>query len=405
MFKNWDIDSDERKDFSGEILTIPKSKDGYLRNFKMYGKTVQNGTPTPESPIPVQNVPSSFDITSCGKNLFDASKISSTAFIVEENGRFIRTKSYAQDTGYWFQFLPNTKYTISFKGTRSGSNSGTYGNIVAFYAGSSIFSFGTTQLTGLINKTITTPATLPNNGLLNLYMYGTSANDGNEYGYTYEDLVITYEGVTDRAWEKYIGTTTNFSVKDTNNNDYELCSLSDGTCDEIDVDSGKIIKRVVGRQGGIPELNQAGSQLTGFTTGYFTNSAQLGVSREFSFMCNLLDGSVNGYTTNSPTNWIAPNNPANPVGNNIVILRVENRLIGATDDEVMSSRLIKLRTYLNDNNVYFTYPLATPQIYDLHPDEQKKIITVDSDKAYVYTNAEVQPEISANAISYGENDE
>ena len=73
MFKEWEDDlAQPRANFNGEILTIPKSKDGYLRKLKLYGKSVQNEVPTPENPVEIKTVPSELDITSCGINRWDS---------------------------------------------------------------------------------------------------------------------------------------------------------------------------------------------------------------------------------------------------------------------------------------------------------------------------------------------
>ena len=89
-------------EYSGETITTtgkPSVRDK-LYGFKIYGKTVQNGTPTPESPVPIQSVPSSFDITSCGKNLW----------------RNNRTFPFTQG-GYTVDFEPVTGvYTINGTG-------------------------------------------------------------------------------------------------------------------------------------------------------------------------------------------------------------------------------------------------------------------------------------------------
>lgn len=56
----------------GDVITISDSSDKKLSGLRIYGKTIQNGTPTPEASVPLQSVgdDGSVDVTICGKNLF-----------------------------------------------------------------------------------------------------------------------------------------------------------------------------------------------------------------------------------------------------------------------------------------------------------------------------------------------
>lgn len=41
---------------SGEVISVSNSSDSELQGLKLYGKTVQNGTPTPDAPVPLETV-------------------------------------------------------------------------------------------------------------------------------------------------------------------------------------------------------------------------------------------------------------------------------------------------------------------------------------------------------------
>lgn len=57
---------------SGSAITI-ESANAPLQQLKLYGSTEQNGTPTPDAPVPLVSVgdSGSFDAWLCGKNIFD----------------------------------------------------------------------------------------------------------------------------------------------------------------------------------------------------------------------------------------------------------------------------------------------------------------------------------------------
>lgn len=55
---------------SGEIISLNNSIDGTISGLSLYGKSTQNGTPTPTAPIPITNIVNP-TIGTTGKNLFD----------------------------------------------------------------------------------------------------------------------------------------------------------------------------------------------------------------------------------------------------------------------------------------------------------------------------------------------
>lgn len=54
---------------SGEIISVADSANAPLQGLTLYGKTVQNGTPTPSAPVPLESVGESIGVKVCGKNL------------------------------------------------------------------------------------------------------------------------------------------------------------------------------------------------------------------------------------------------------------------------------------------------------------------------------------------------
>lgn len=265
MFKEWEDDlAQPRAGFNGEILTIPNSEDGYLRKLKLYGKSVQNGEPTPDNPVEIKTVPSEFDITSCGENL--------------------------------------------------------------------------------------TP---------------------------------------------YLGTTTPITLRDTEGKLHYPASLPDGTRDEADLDGGESVERVnIATLDGTIGVSVL-AQNTANTT-YFQIPTSDVVFNSTAIVCSHFKHAII-WNTDAVGVWIG--------GSGAINFRLENSYLGINSTDELSVKIDKFKAWLAAQKAAGTpittlYKISAPKVWHLHPDEQKKIITVDSDTAYIYTNAEVQPEISANAISY-----
>ena len=54
---------------SGEVISVADSANAPLPGLTLYGKTTQNGTPTPSAPVPLESVGESIGVKVCGKNL------------------------------------------------------------------------------------------------------------------------------------------------------------------------------------------------------------------------------------------------------------------------------------------------------------------------------------------------
>lgn len=85
---------------SGENITLNDSSDMVFKEFKVGGNSIQDGTPTPETPIEIRNVGDNV-------NEFDVSKI-------ELNKTWNNTKSDGRAINF-IEVKPNTTYTISCK--------------------------------------------------------------------------------------------------------------------------------------------------------------------------------------------------------------------------------------------------------------------------------------------------
>jgi hypothetical protein len=93
---------------SGETVTIADASDQPLRGLKLYGKSVQDGTPTPENPVEIESAVVS-RISSVGANLFDLSNRLHGE--IDSNGD-LRLLGGMVDF-YKYTFKERTQYTLS----------------------------------------------------------------------------------------------------------------------------------------------------------------------------------------------------------------------------------------------------------------------------------------------------
>lgn len=114
---------------SGEIITITNAVDGPLRAMKVFGKTTQNGTPTPDTPAPLESAGAkgTICVTAAGKNVLlnnaVSQKINDVTFTVNPD-KSITMKGPASDQIVYtlyngngdlarLQAVPNGEYIVS----------------------------------------------------------------------------------------------------------------------------------------------------------------------------------------------------------------------------------------------------------------------------------------------------
>ena len=90
----------------GEVITLDDSAERPLRGLNVYGKTTQNGTPTPEAPVALDSVgdDGSVDVTVCGKNLLKnigtKQTASGTTFTTNDDGSITVNGTAAAQIGF-----------------------------------------------------------------------------------------------------------------------------------------------------------------------------------------------------------------------------------------------------------------------------------------------------------------
>ena len=113
---------------SGAVVSVSDSDERLLKGLTLYGKTTQNGIPSPTSPVELVSVGASGAIKTivCGGNLYDYSKDTANYRVNTTTG-LLEWTSGNQSASDYIRVKPNTAYTINY----SYFSSANYG--MAFY--------------------------------------------------------------------------------------------------------------------------------------------------------------------------------------------------------------------------------------------------------------------------------
>ena len=110
----------------GSSYTIENAVDYPLLGLNLYGKSTQDGTPTPENPVEIVSVgdSGSVSVQACGRNLFEGSQDFSGEWVNADawytsnekyNGLTVKYRTYSwSGIGQEFELDINTPYTVSF---------------------------------------------------------------------------------------------------------------------------------------------------------------------------------------------------------------------------------------------------------------------------------------------------
>lgn len=103
----------------GASLSLSPSMVGKIKLNEIQGDTLQDGTPTPSSPVPIQSVTGLQNVEICGKNLFDNNnptvKANTVTWTPTETGGTI-SNSGTWGTGIQWHFKLDTSKQYTFKG-------------------------------------------------------------------------------------------------------------------------------------------------------------------------------------------------------------------------------------------------------------------------------------------------
>lgn len=239
---------------SGSIITADNCAHTPLKGLRIFGKTTQNGTPTPDAPVPLKSVgdSGSVNVSVTGKNLFGGDALadllvktaSAKKNVDAGTVTYVANKASGFTTDGSVIFKKNTQYTLIFTRTNTGSTI----NMRVWYTDGSydilrpescneptVFVFVTDK-----NKTVSTLKGAYNSGTTVLY---------------YDECGI-FEGVlTADDFEPYIGQTLTLQkstdvpvflpgIPVTSGGNYTDENGQQWVCDEVDFTSGKYVQRV-----------------------------------------------------------------------------------------------------------------------------------------------------------------
>lgn len=104
----------------GAMVTVNDASDSYVHGLKLYGRTVQDGTPTPEVPVPLTSAGDggTVAVTVCGKNLIDINALRNSGSEHTVDGNVLHVTSAS--AGTWrgvnaavMHFMAGQTYTFS----------------------------------------------------------------------------------------------------------------------------------------------------------------------------------------------------------------------------------------------------------------------------------------------------
>lgn len=325
---------------SGAVVTATDSYAAPPLGLTVNGKSVQNGTPAPTSPVAISSVE---DVTIC---FLGSAKNLATTIIAANNKVLASNGAWNDNSGFIITAMvpvrPSTTYVVSY--TRLTENTGEIR--VGWYTEAGTF---ISRPYGPSGNTFTSPA----NAAFARFSYSVSSSTG------MTDVQFE-QGSTPTAYEPYGGISAPIDLQGN-----VIRSLPDGTHDELVVDAEghvKLTKRVesVTFDGSSDETFNKSSSNKRFSTSSLPAPAR-GVSSNSEVVSGwsnrLLSGSLN-----NTANAINPQSGSYigacwSVGTNAQ----SDMQIGMTDDLTVA----QFKTWLASNPITIVYPLATPQEIDL----------------------------------------
>lgn len=337
---------------SGKLLHVEDAWPSPVRELVVYGKSVQNGTPTPDAPVPIESV-SKLSVVSTGKNLltypyYSKSKVEyGVAFTDNGDGSISVDGTNTSSTGAIFDIIVpgnNSAYSIFPAGTYNAYAKESISNDYAIYFSIRRDTYYGKEL--LINGnnisgerswrfTLSEPTRL----FIRIGVGGKKT-----VVKTTVNVSLCASEDTD-PYYPYVGSTTQNLLVSEDGTSYELRSLPDDTRDELVVKDGRrsLVKRVLKYQADGSEMvyyNSTAKECT-FNIDY-ANSG----SKVYNVKCDKL-----------PTVTSTSNNLGCSVWGSTIYFMVPDVI---TDT-------VSAKAWLAENKPTFLLRLATTETIDLGP--------------------------------------
>lgn len=240
-------------DQSGSVITMNDASSRLLQGLRLFGKTTQNGTPTPEAPVALESVGDGGSIKTSvyGANLVDKNNLTYSASnggTLTVNGEVITASSYAsygQVESRSVPAIPGATMYVSCKGITGGNNA-----LIRCCAnnGTTNTNFGS-QLSGTGKVAVT----VPNDAVtvrVRMYINGTSSALSELVEASFDSVMLSY---VDAEYEPYKEPP---AVTVSTRNGLRGISVPSGSnytdengqrwwCDTVNFETGKIERRTI----------------------------------------------------------------------------------------------------------------------------------------------------------------
>lgn len=238
---------------SGEIVELADASDDYLHGLTIYGKTTQNGTPTPEAPIALENAGTAYEgidvYVSKGKNIFGGDALADRLVVAAkatkdtEAGTVRYTAANVASKLVFNGFKPNTRYTVILYG-RNTSDSNKSPNLGINYTDGS-YQAVTFATAGEDSYLVYTTAS--GKSVRSIYGRNSAAS-----AILYYNKCGVFEGVlTEADFVPYEGQTLSVSTPNglpgvpvSSGGNYTDSNSQQWVCDEIDFAKGVYVQRI-----------------------------------------------------------------------------------------------------------------------------------------------------------------
>lgn len=225
----------------GEFITVSDASDLELAGLKIFGKTVQNGTPTPDAPAALESIgdSGSVTVTACGKNLISDNWVQ--GMLSTTDGKTISANDYWVTNSDYIPVSSNLAYSFSADSPNRSQ--------IFFYDVNKEFLSSRAPLA----DSSTSVVTISDNVKYVRFAYNYS---GATETITPEQMGVTHYlqlelGSTATAYEPYTATTATVSTPNglpgipvESGGNYADSTGQQWICDEVDFEKGVYVQRV-----------------------------------------------------------------------------------------------------------------------------------------------------------------
>lgn len=334
---------------------LQDSDNGKIQDMMLYGKSSQDGTPTPENPVEIKSVMNP-TVKVCGENLYPGSdligltKTYTTDFIpvILHKGKIYFSFDTSSDTSDGRYHINAKYFDINKELMGSNGKESISGNNISHVS----FEFNGTKA-GINYETID----LKNASYVKI-MFGIYATTATEI--TYKNIMIS---ATDSDFEPYkpIQTVTlpyTLNAIPVESGGNVTIDGQQYIADYVDVERGKVVKRVK-----VLNISNLDKSKWGFRT---DTSEAIGHSTRYYGTSSMLDFDTN---INAMSNIAIYGGIGHDVQGTFRLVDAATYLYQFNLDKTKFDKVQDFTDYLASNNVYIQYALKVPQELDLKPEE------------------------------------